>query len=145
MKRSYTDAQRAEALEAYREHGPAKAGRRTGIPAGTIRQWAKRGGLTSARTASAQASVAAAHLSWAQRRADVCMRAGEVAADLLERAAASGKHREVRDFMASFAVAIDKAQLLDGEPTARVASADERRKQVQHLRDELAARRAEAQ
>ncbi len=35
----YTAEQRDAALELYREVGPAEAGRRLGIPSGTVRSW----------------------------------------------------------------------------------------------------------
>jgi len=140
--RRYDDAEREEALRLYVELGPAEAARRTGIPAGTVRSWAVRSGATGDRTAKATASVEAARLSWAQRRAEIKTRAGEAAAGFLERAIGAEGTRDVRNLMGGFAVAVDKAQLLDGEATERVeVSADERRQRVAKLRDDLAARR----
>ena len=47
---------------------------------------------------------------------------------------------QTRDYMASFAVAVDKAQLLDGGATGRLeVSESELRAEVRRLRDELAA------
>ena len=37
-QRSYSDAERAEAVELIREHGAAEAARQTGIPGGTLRR-----------------------------------------------------------------------------------------------------------
>ena len=42
---------RDEALELYREVGPAKAARQLGLESGTIRAWAHRAGITSTRVA----------------------------------------------------------------------------------------------
>ena len=139
---SYTADQRRKALDLYLEHGPAEAGRRTGIPSATIRSWARREDVTSERAEAAQAGAAAARLTWAQRRAEVCMRSGALAEELLDRAEASSKSREVRDYMASVTMAVNTAQLLDGAPTARVVSEVERRERVKALRDDLAERRA---
>lgn len=141
-RRTYTQAERAHALELYVEHGPAEASRRSGIPSGTIRQWALREGLVKARAEGVRANVDAMRLTWAQRRGEICVRAGEVAANLLERADGSERSRDASDFMRGFAVAVDKAQLLDGAPTERVASQVERVEKVKQMRDELAARRA---
>ncbi len=40
---------RARALRVYAEDGPAAAARATGVPSGTVRQWAFRAGITSPR------------------------------------------------------------------------------------------------
>lgn len=140
-RRTYTPEQRREALELYREHGPAEAARRCGIASGTIRQWALKSGLTSERAKTARANVEALRLTWAQRRGEICVRAGEVASNMLEEAAAAGNSRKARDFMGAFEIGVRTAQLLDGAPTERVASEVELREQVHRMRDELAARR----
>lgn len=140
-RRSYGESERAEALRLYREHGPAEAARKTGIPSNTIRSWALRAGEGLSRQDTARANVAAARLTWAQRRAEVAVRSGEMAAGLLERAEGA-KPRDARDLMASFKIALDAAQLLDGAATERVEiSASERVERVQAMRDEVAARR----
>jgi len=143
--RKYPAPVRAEALHLYAEVGPAEAARRLDLPAGTVRSWAKRAGVTGERTKQATAAVEAARLTWSQRKAELVTRTGEAAADFLERsiaAAEAGDTRDVRDLVNAFGVAVDKAQLLDGEATERVeVSADERRERVAKLRDELAARR----
>lgn len=140
--RTYPAAEREEALRLYAELGPAEAARQTGIPAGTVRSWAARSGATGERTEQATAAVEAARLTWAQRRAEIRTRAGEAAAGFLERAVEAKGTRDVRNLMGGFAVAVDKAQLLDGEATERVeVSEDERRQRVAKLRDDLAARR----
>jgi hypothetical protein len=142
LPRSYADAERNEALSLYLEVGAAEASRRCGVPAGTIRQWAHRRGLTTARTASARASVEAARLTWAQRRAEVATRAGEGAATFLDDAIAEKSARNRRDLMAAFKMAAEGAQLLSGGATERVELTEEqRRERVRELRDELAARR----
>lgn len=141
-QRSFTAAQRVEALRLYREVGPAQAGRQTGIPAGTIRQWAHREGLADSRHATAQARIKAARLTWQQRRAEVAMRAGDAAALFVEDAIASAKPRDRRDLMASVKMAAESAQLLSGGATERVElSEPERRQRVRELRDELALKR----
>jgi len=65
---SYTAQQRADALEAYVEHGLAEAVRRTGIPAGTVSSWATRAALqtTAATSSRARARTDAARARWAE-------------------------------------------------------------------------------
>ncbi len=55
----------------------------------------------------------------------------------------AGKPREAADWSRAFAIAVDKAQLLDGGSTSRVEVTEaEVRAGVQRIRDDLAARRA---
>ncbi len=141
-RRNYTEKARADALRLYVEHGPAEASRRTGIPAATIRKWAEQAGRASTRSQSAAVACRAARLTWAQRRAEVAVRAGEAAGEFLERAVGAERPRDARDAMAAFSMAVDKAQLLDGAATERLeVSEDEQRAWVRRMRDELAERR----
>jgi hypothetical protein len=127
----------------YVEHRPAETSRITGIRSDTIRKWAQRAGKTRQCSEVAAANVEAARLTWAQRRADVAKRSGEVAADFLERAAAETSARNGSDWMRAFHAAVEKAQLLDGGVTGRVevSTPEERERRVAELRKELAARR----
>ena len=141
-RNTYTPDQRREALSLYVEHGPAEAGRRLDIPAGTISQWARRAGKTGARAERAMAGGEAMRRTRAQRRAEVALRSGEAAAEFLERAVGTAKAREGSDWMRAYALAVDKAQLLDGAATGRIElSESEVRAGVQKIRDELKARR----
>jgi hypothetical protein len=143
--RTYSDDEKQAALEVYKELGPAEAGRQTGIPSGTIRAWASKAGTTVARGEAARAKVDAAQLTWAQRRAEIATQTGEAAQEFLNLARRSTRAQTQRTHMASFAVAVEKAQLLDGAATERVeqVSADEGRARVKELRDELEQRRQE--
>jgi len=143
-QRHYAPEQKEQALALYVEHGPADASRRCGIPSATIRSWAKRAHKSSPRAEHAVAGAQAARLSWAQRRAEVALRSGEAAAELIEKMRQAPKPREAADWARAFAIAVDKAQLLDGGATGRVevSSVEERERRVAELRDELAARRA---
>ena len=145
-RRTYTPEQREEALRLYVEHGPAVAGRRLGISAGTISQWARRAGKTGARSEHAMAGAEAMRRTWAQRRAEVALRSGEAAGEFLERAVGTSKAREGSDWMRAYALAVDKAQLLDEAATGRIElSESEVRAGVQKIRDELKARRERKQ
>jgi hypothetical protein len=145
MARTYTAEQRARALDLYAKDGPAAAARATAIPPATIRSWAKRSGAQPLRDERTRAGTEAARLTWEQRRAELTVRLGEVAADLLERAA-TGEAQEAKALMTATAIAIDKAQLLTGRATAREervgpVTPDEARRELELLEDELAARR----
>lgn len=80
MARTYTAAERKRALDLYAEQGPAAAARAAGIPAATIRSWAKRNGAQPLRDERTRAGTEAARLTWEQRRAELTVRLGEVAA-----------------------------------------------------------------
>jgi len=146
MAASYSSAQRTEALRLYAERGPAEAARATGIPAATIRSWAKRSGAQPLRSEKGRAAVEASRLSWEQRRAELTVRLGEVAAGLLERAAASGDAQKAKALMVALAVAIDKAELLSGRATVReerplvAVTPEEAQRELAALNDELQAR-----
>jgi transposase-like protein len=133
--RTYSPEQREEALALYVEHGPAAAASRLGIPASTVRSWAKRAGKQSPRADRAVAGAEAARRTWAQRRADVALESGEAASELIERIRGTSKAREAADWSRAFAIAVDKAQLLDGGATGRVevSSHEERVRRVAEL------------
>ncbi|MFF0904023.1 UNVERIFIED_CONTAM: hypothetical protein RF653_10145 [Kocuria sp. CPCC 205316] len=84
-KRTYTDEQKAEALEVYKQHGPGEAGRRLGIPAKTITSWAKRAGLQSDAPAATKNAVEMAQLSRAAKREELLDRMHDSALDMLDR------------------------------------------------------------
>jgi hypothetical protein len=122
----YRNAQRAEALELYVEHGPAEASRRTSIPRATISQWARRAGVTVTRRQRTAAATETARLTWGQRRADLAVRLGEVASDLLERIH-DAEPGEARALARPLELCIEKAELLSGGVTSRneqVSSSD---------------------
>lgn len=145
MARTYTTAEREHALDLYAKDGPAAAARATAIPPGTIRSWAKRSGAQPLRDEQTRAASAAARLTWEQRRAELTVRLGEVAAGLLERAAA-GEAQEAKALMTACAIGIDKAELLAGHATARLdvpphVTPAEARLELEQLSRTLAARR----
>jgi len=119
MSRRYSTEEKALALALYLEHGPAEAGRLTGIPSATIRKWAQRDGVTVTRGLNARAGVEAARLSWAERRAELTIRSGEVAMMILERIDGTRSAKNARLLAAAYGTIVDKAQLLDGAATVR--------------------------
>lgn len=64
----YTDAQRADTIAAYIEHGPREAARRTGIPARTITRWAAAAGVSTEATAKTTAATQAAAATLERRK-----------------------------------------------------------------------------
>jgi len=136
--------QKREALELYRQVGPAEASRRTGIKSATIRSWAHRNGEAGSEGAEqTRAATETARLSWAQRRAELTDDTGAVAAQMLERIKVSKRSSDARALAQAFSVLIDRAQLLDGGVTSRVEVSDpeDLAARVRGLRDDLAARR----
>lgn len=67
-RRTYTDQQRADALELYLQHGLAEAARLYSVPRGTLSSWAVRAGVqTDAAVAAAQREQTdAARARWAE-------------------------------------------------------------------------------
>ncbi len=124
MARRYTPQQKAHALALYLEHGPAQAGRLTGIPSGTIRQWAKRDGVTVTRGKKAAANVVAATLSWQQRRYRILSVLGDAAEEFIAAGRGAEDAGDRMKHITAAAIVIDKAQLLDGAATARTETRD---------------------
>ncbi len=81
---AYTDAERAEAVELYLQHGLAEAHRRTDVSRGTLRNWAKAAGHDTAEL-SARASEktkAATEARIARMGHDKTVLAADLLADL---------------------------------------------------------------
>lgn len=74
-RRSYTAAQKEEALYLYQEQGPAAASRATRIPKGTIVSWARRQGLQSDAAAKTKAATEAAAVDAGKIRTQVTTKA----------------------------------------------------------------------
>ena len=118
----WTPEQKTTALDLYREHGPAEAARRTGIPLGTISSWAKRSGVQTAAPENARVRVEAAKIKWAERRLTIADEFGTAIVEFLaagRKAAADGDGRNTQAFATAAAISLDKAQLVTGGPTER--------------------------
>lgn len=82
----YTDQQRDQALQLYREHGQNEASRRIGIPVATIGRWAAAAGLNgSIRAESTRAAVEQRKLDAAKLRAEMNTQILAAAADVAQR------------------------------------------------------------
>jgi hypothetical protein len=120
MARSpYTPEQRDEALRLYRERGPAEAGRRTGIRADTISEWARRAGIVSTHTRHRAAHIQARRQAWAERRLSMADDLGEIAGLAFEQVKARIDEATAAQAADILVKVIDKAQLLTGEATER--------------------------
>lgn len=96
----------------------------TGIPKSTLSRWAKAEGIDLLARSQAKTAAAsnAARAKWAERRADLADRIGQVTDLALEQATgflAAGRPREAKDAALTLAILVDKAQLLTGAATAR--------------------------
>jgi hypothetical protein len=131
----YDDKQKAEALSLYAEHGPAEAGRRTGIPRTTISRWAGETGVRTDREAKTREATKAAAEKAAKLRETLKSNCRDRAVDLIHRmeemhvefVGKDGRREEVakataaacKDYAVAVGVLIDKAELLDGRATSR--------------------------
>lgn len=135
----YTDEQRVEALALLAEVGKAEASRQTGIPAGTIASWGTRHGVRAVD----DVRVEAMRQAWAERRAALADRIGEVADQATEQLAkliATG-HCSAAELTRAIAVLVDRAQLLSGGATERTETTVTSHERISQITDELARRR----
>lgn len=135
MGTSYTDEQKAEALELYMEHGPAEASRLCDIPSGTIRSWAYRADLPRLRYQQTAEATEAATARRDLKREELRELLLDQSIDLLHRM--NAEHKDYRgkdavavywdraqsgstkDYATAAAILIDKYRLEMGEATAR--------------------------
>jgi hypothetical protein len=150
-KGHYSKKARDTALKLYVEEGPAVAAKETGISSTTIRQWAKRSGVTEDREKRTQAMIEAAARDAAAKREKIKLECRRRALDLLERFDArheyfvgkdgDRKHLDnptagdVKDYSIAIGVLIDKAELLDGRATDRTEhrSTDQLDREIEKL------------
>lgn len=131
----WTDEQRAEALALYREHGPAEASRRTGIPRGTISRWAANSGYERVRNEKVEAQTEQLRIAQEMLRQRIRTKLLAKADDLLDRMDAPHKDfrgkdvvevtwdkatsGDVKNYATAAAILLDKYRLEVGEPTTR--------------------------
>lgn len=129
--RRYTSSERSRAMEIYREHGPAQAARRLGIPYETIRRWARDAGevkpsqtpheQTAQAHAMATTRVAA---KWADMRVEEADNAGDAARLARERildVLVTDDHQMLRAVVNAYEILINKAEMLSGQASERIA------------------------
>src|SRR4051794_35985930 len=114
---TFTDEQKAQALELYRTEGPTAAAATLGCSKSTVTTWAKKAGIACEATSRTTAATKALEQRWAQRRAEVVHELGAAAEEALakaRKALADNQARPAQAFATTMAILIDKAQLLDG-------------------------------
>lgn len=126
----YTDAQKADTVKLYDEHGTAETAKRTGINPRTIRRWAARAGHVSEdnaeKTATARAAGAQRVIqAWGDFREAEAMSAGAAAIRAREAIVAAiddleTSAGEAKALAITYGILIDKAELLSGNATERV-------------------------
>lgn len=129
--RRYTASERARAMQLYREHGPAQAARRLGIPYETIRRWARDSGeIKPSQTPHEQTARAHAMATtrvsskWADVRTTEADEAGAAARMARERildVLYSDDHQMLRAAVNAYEILINKAEMLSGQATERIA------------------------
>lgn len=124
-------ARRAEILELAERVGPAEAGRRTGVPDATIRQWRSR---SLAEASTAVVALGGGELEpasgggWSAAKRSILAKLAVTLPATLDRiaeAVEAGDGKLVKDLGIWFGIGIDKAQLIAGEATARTESRSE--------------------
>ena len=115
-RRTYTPAQKAEALNLYKTHGPRAASKETGIPFSTIQDWARKANIRSDRTTKTYAQVEAAQIDAAKVRALVTTKTISVTETLIEQIADrindEAEAIPVKDLAVIFGIISDKHRAL---------------------------------
>lgn len=128
--RRYTASERARTLQIYREYGPTIAARRMGIPYETVRRWAKDAGEVPPESPNTQIArhhaMAAARTTtkWADVREKEADEAGEAARIARERVLdvlVTDDHQMLRAAVNAYETLINKAEMLSGQATERIA------------------------
>lgn len=129
--RRYTASERARAMQIYREYGPTIASRRMGVPYETIRRWAKDAGetppsMTPAEQSARSHAMATQRVSgkWAEVReaeADAAGDAARIARERLLDVLVTDDHQMLRAATDAYKTLIDKAEMLSGQATERIA------------------------
>jgi len=135
--RKYTGEQQAHALSLAGEVSAREAGKRLGIPRGTIAAWWSKAGLADAANEKTRAATKAHQVQAERSRAQLQVRMLETAHDLLDRIyqphvefKSAGKELHevtydrpsaagVQNYVTSVGILIDKIRLEAGESTSR--------------------------
>ena len=118
----YSDEQKREALDLFLEHGASEAGRRTGIPAGTIAAWASRAGMTGPPTPEVVNALAVQAVTIAERKQALAGELGKLAAAAVAKLAERIEADEIsaKDLVSALTATVDRMQLLTGAATERI-------------------------
>lgn len=141
----YTDATKARAVQLFRDHGAAEAARRlhadgTTVNPGTIRAWASRTGVATARREELEAHVATASLTAEARKANLAQQMLTIAEAAAAKELELLDTADLRSVVGARTRAIHDLQLLTGAATSRTETTAP--DQLHSKIDELAQRRA---
>lgn len=138
MASTYTDAQKADAVAIYVEHGLAEAHRRTGIPKPTLKRWLENEGIdpseTTARSVEkTRAATEAASAGAAEKRALLQTELLDAAREHVAMARITLDGKDAQHWMTAAAIGVDKFRLEKGEATERTehVAAPERNPEVE--------------
>lgn len=131
MARTYTDTQKADAVNLYVEHGLAEAHHRTGIPKVNLKRWANTQGVDTAAigeraSAKTAAATQASQQRWADLRAAMADRSGDMATRVLAvceqylEELVPTSVRDLQSLATTFGILVDKAQVLSNGATERI-------------------------
>jgi hypothetical protein len=118
----YSEEQRLEALELYKQHGPSEASRRTGAPVKTIASWAARAGVQTSAPQKAADAIERQRLNWASQRLIEADAAGTDASEVRNKMLTlvrDEQTQKAQQLATVYGVLVDKAQLLSGSATSR--------------------------
>lgn len=148
MRVTHPPELKAEALAIVAEAGVSEAARRTGLTYGTVASWASRGGVRAPACEQLAKAVETSVLTMAQRRVNLASGllddVERLRAQLFQRGKNEALDQQRR--MAAIGTAIEKVQLLTGEATGRIETADVGTVRAQALGalDQVAAQRERA-
>lgn len=134
-RRSYTPAEKADALALYASEGPTAVQAKLGIAKGTVAGWARTNGVRTVRNESTAAATEAVMVDAAARRAIVAARLWQIADEASALELTKLAKADLRDIVGARTRAIHDAQLLAGDVTARTETrtTDALDREIEHL------------
>lgn len=111
-RRTYTEAEKTEALALYETHGPTAVQKAMGINKGTVSRWAKQRGIATVASEKTDAATKASAVDAAAIRQDIATGTAETAraarTELARRLADDPGGIPTRDLTTMFGVLVDK-------------------------------------
>jgi len=124
MASTYTDADKADAVRLYLEHGLAEAHHRTGVPKPTLKRWLAAAGHdpseTAARSVAKTAAATEAHTARLEElRVKARAEFAESAVFAARQVRSSEKGNDAQGWAMAGGICLDKVRLELGEATER--------------------------
>lgn len=129
MPRTYTDAEKAQAVEMFRTQGATATAKAVGTNKQNVSAWAKQAGVVTEFSHSATTSARAVAservtADWADYRSKEAAAAGATAnrlrREVLSRLEAGANGRELQAVATTYGIFIDKAEILSDRATSRI-------------------------